>query len=132
MSQKKKAKKQKYSSQSIENEIEIFPSEQIYIVWVNPNNGIPDIYGVFSTEENANEVITRQLQDRPVDDMQFSTTVHIIDHRLKQPQIKYWRPKTKDHEDIFYDDRPIAPDDTAQNNVSAPPVQNPRYEGWHK
>lgn len=99
MSPKKKQKKQKTGLNDVKQEKQqtsYHSSTKVYIVWVNPIGGIPEMYGIFTTYEKARASFMSYNDSLNIEP-RFNIVTYELDYRVNNPQVKFWNPKVKDH-----------------------------------
>jgi hypothetical protein len=100
MSQKKKKKNAKTELKDVTKETPQTSYRSdflVWIVWKSPkyvsaqSNSIPrqDLHGVFSTEGNAELAVSQEIDQTLMD---FEIKSYVLDYKLTQLRVKYWRP----------------------------------------
>lgn len=68
------------------------PSDTIvFLVWVYPNDGVPEFFGIFSSVEIATSVAENYHEQFDRNLIQYSIHPIVVDYRKQNTPPKYWR-----------------------------------------
>jgi hypothetical protein len=66
---------------------------EVVVVWIFPSDtqGYLELYGVFSTENNAITALRAEEDNLQKNSMEYKIGTYIVDYRLDHPAVKYWK-----------------------------------------